>query len=566
MVEGKRAITVAAALAVLPILGGLSSPAWADFGDCAAPGYLAPVEDRAPAGGIDCDEDERFTITTPEGPREVRIVVDATTPPTNRVALVGQLRRGIEASAAALMAIGEGAPDDVTVWAADLSGVRGAFEDNAQAVRSPDGCQIAFYAQTPGPGGPPFTIAHEFFHCVQFAAHGENVYRDASAWWVEGTAEWFANVAIPGSSASAGYVAAFDAVSPDTALTAMETESVVFFFWLSEEFGLSMPFGLMRAMPTTGGESAQRAALASFLAPDDFQRFAEAYMDRDIHLPGGGPAGVNPFPGNTYVWRQSREHEMESDSFVLHRANLEFQCGNWEITRHEEQGTWHVSRDEGPWEEMPEEVSSDGETLIEYRLAAFSVKPDGLRLRLEAERDACHICPATVAPEDPAYCLVGTWTLASGGMGAQIGEMLRGTGLYETMNYPDLDATTVFGADGTFSQSAGAAGGESAFDLSVRSPDGEVHQGFGTLGMERSGWWEVDGETLHLCFAENRVRINETIVPPDGPAQTIDAEGGPDPGGLTSHRQFTCDGGTLTMVESLPMAPTIEWIYTRGGG
>ena len=41
-----------------------------------------------------------------------------------------------------------------------------------------------------------FTLAHELFHCVQHATWPTGITREGS-WWLEGSAEYFANVAFP---------------------------------------------------------------------------------------------------------------------------------------------------------------------------------------------------------------------------------------------------------------------------------------------------------------------------------------------------------------------------------
>lgn len=541
-------------LALLPAAGH------AQFADCGAPGYLGGVDGRMAGAALACDEAVRFTIATPGGPREVRIVYDTGDPSPDLPARIAQIRRGVEGAAAALMAIGEGAPGNITLWAAGLTApedATGTTDAATRPVGRMDGeCAVAIY---PG-GNTPFVTAHEVFHCVQYATYGAKTNRRAATWWAEGTAEWFANLAFPGTDGSDADVAVFDAVSPDTALTAMAQESVVFFFWLDQAFGPSMAMALMAAMPDGGSEAAQQDALAGLLAPDDLLRFAQAYLDRDIRQPGGRASPSSPFPGDIYVWSDSRSHAIRADRFVLARAQAEFACGRWSIERSGEHGTWQVSLDEGPWEDMPERVSVESPGPARYRLAAFATDAEGFAVTLDATRDACVACAAVVAESEAARCLVGTWHLQAGGYGAQIGEALRASGLYDAVTYPDLEAVLVVAADGRYSFPATPE--ETV--LSTRSPSGRLHIATGTLAHEASGTWSVDGDTLTLCEAVTRVAIDLTLIAPDHPPERFGTSGGPeDMPPLRRERTFTCTETALTLVEDIPFSPTVTWDYRR---
>ncbi|MCB9947080.1 MAG: hypothetical protein H6842_04535 [Rhodospirillaceae bacterium] len=548
------AILPAVLLAILPVT------ARAQFADCGAAGYLGGVDDRMAGTTLSCDEAVRFTITTPRGPREVRIITDADDSSADLSGRVAGIRTGIERAAAALMSIGEGAPGNITVWAADLTApedAAGITDGVTHPVGRSDGeCAIAVY---PG-ADTPFAIAHEFFHCVQYATYGTRTDRSASAWWAEGSAEWFANLALPGTANSDADAGTFDAVSPDTALTAMDQEAVVFFFWLDQRFGPSMVMALMAAMPDSNSEAAQQDALAGLLAEDDFRHFAEDYLDRTIRQPGGRAIASTPFPGDIYAWSESRTHEIRADRFVLARAQAEFACGRWSIERSGEHGTWRVSRDEAPWEEMPDRLTVEDGAPARYRIAAFGTGADGFAVSIEATRDACVACAAVVAESESARCLIGTWHLEAGGYGAQIGEALRSTGLYDTVTYPDLEAVLVIGADGTYS----FPGTPEETVLSTRAPSGDLHIGYGTLAHETSGTWSVDGDTLTLCESYAHVEIDLTLTSPDTPLERFRTAGGPeDMPPLRRERTFTCSDAALSLVEDIPFSPTVTWDYSR---
>src|SRR5690606_38060170 len=232
----------------------------------------------------------------------------------------------------------------ITIWISHLLPEPAADDEeldevDGQIVGADDGCRMALYPASTGRRGLAITAAHEFFHCVQASEFPDTYDRASSSWWVEGTAEWFANLVFPGTGTSDGFVSEFDSVSHDTALTAMEYESVVFFFWLGERQGSGAIGRLMRAVQQPG-EPAQQDALAAFLPAEEWQDFAEAYLSRRIRQPGGRAIASSPFPGDIYVWGEgSHSHEISARRFILARAQLEFGCGVWSVGEQSVAGT-----------------------------------------------------------------------------------------------------------------------------------------------------------------------------------------------------------------------------------
>jgi len=529
-------------------------PVHAQFADCAAPGYLSGVDDRMASTGLACDEAVRFTIETPGGTRQVRIVYSTADLAPGLLRGVGDIRDGVERAAAALRSIGQGTTADITIWASDLAAPEDELGRTDAVARPIDAagseCVIAMYRGS----DTPFVIAHEFFHCVQYATVGEKTHRASSSWWAEGSAEWFANFTVPGRAHSDGDVGAFDSVSPNTPLTSMAQEAVVFFFWLSKTFGPSMVMAVMEAMPDAG-EAAQQDALAGLLSDQDLREFAEDYLDRLIAQPDGRIIPSNPMEGDIYVWDDSTEHDLEADRFVLGRFQLEFACGDWSIERREEEGVWRVSLDEDPWEDLPERLSISGPDPDTYRVAAFGTDPQGFRVTIEATRNPCLQCETTPVDDEALSCLVGRWQLASGGYGEQIERALRASGQFESIEYPNLESELVISRDGTFE----FPGPPEGYNAEVRTPGGDLVVGFGTLAMASNGQWSVDGDTLHMCQNPHRAEIDLTIVNPDGDSGRLRTGGGP-PGAVQRSRDFTCGGGGLTLIED---GGFVTWHYTR---
>ena len=224
----------------------IAMPAPAAAQGCSIPDYAAEA-DRRFAGAGECDEIERFTIDTPSGSRQVRIIGDSTMPDgfTEPYPLV---REGIERAAAALRDIGAGRVDNLIVLVSGLLPDPDAPDGPTWVhgvAHAPyaDECLIIVYPGNTGSRALGFSVAHEVFHCVQYAVAPDQM--DAfltgqpGQWWVEGTAEWFANLAYRGATESDGRVHRFDEVSPEKALNRLSDRegAVVFFFWYGAKHG-----------------------------------------------------------------------------------------------------------------------------------------------------------------------------------------------------------------------------------------------------------------------------------------------------------------------------------------
>ncbi len=552
----RKAIIAAASTLALSIvvLLGLTSPSAAQFSDCAAAGYLGGVDNRMDGVALDCVEEERFTIGMPAGDRDVRIIRSADDRSAGLAAMAADIRSGIEAAAASLMTIGQGDTAAITVWISALASSGDAEAATLPLGRSDSECVMAMYE---GADDAAYTTAHEFFHCVQFATVGDAAFTSASTWWVEGSAEWFANFVYAGRGASDGDVGVFDAISFETPLTSMAQESVVFFFWLAENYGPSMVMDLIGAMPASGGEAGQQDALAGVLSADAFQQFGQDYLDQRITQPGGRSIPSNPFPGDIYVWDESTEHTLQAARFVLARFQLELACGIWTIEHSDEKGTWKVSRDDGDWQQMPETVSGSGSDPVRYRVAAFGVEGEGFQATINASRSACSRCEAPPVDDTVAACLIGRWQLVSGGYGEQIQHMLEAAGVFEHIDYPDLDAVLVINADGTFEY----PGPPEDYNAVVETDRG-AFTAAGTLAMASQGFWTVDGDQFQECGPAPRAHINLDLLGPAGENSRIDTEGGPETV-IQRSRTFVCSGDALTFTEAIPFTPRVDWQYQR---
>lgn len=160
---------------------------------------------------------------------------------------------------------------------------------DAAAARGDAECPISIYKRdTDGMSEREFVfiIAHELFHCIQYKTWGA-MPRDR--WLVEGSAEYFANLAMPYVHASDGYVSEFDDRIAGLALYDMSYPAVVFFSWLGQE---------RRAAGVGDFLAAYRGAMAANVTPDMWGEFAKAYYGRTIRLPGGRELPSTPRLGD----------------------------------------------------------------------------------------------------------------------------------------------------------------------------------------------------------------------------------------------------------------------------
>ena len=453
------------------------------------------------------------------------------------------------------MTIGQGDTADITVWASAL-----ANPAETGGATLPLGGELTANASSRCMKAPMTSpIRQHMSSSIAFSSRPSARRRTTlpPQWWVEGSAEWFASFVFPGRSQSDADVAYFDEISPERPLTSMAQESVVFFFWLAGNYGPSMVMDLISAMPASGGETGQQDALSGILSADAFQQFAQDYLDQRITQPGGRSIPSNPFPGDIYVWSESAEHTLQAPRFVLARFQLEFTCGIWTIERSDEKGTWKVNRDDAGWEEMPASVSGSGGDPIRYRVAAFGSEGDGFQATINATRNACSQCDAPPVDDAVAACLVGHWQLVSGGYGEQIQHMLQAGGMFEDIQYPDLDAVLVINADGTFEY----PGPPEDYNATVGTDQGPF-MGMGTLAMASHGYWTVDGDQFQECGPAPQAHINLRLIDPNGTESRIDTEGGPDTV-IQRSRTFVCTGDALTFTEAIPFTPRVDWQYQR---
>src|SRR5690606_32516198 len=224
-----------------------ASSAWAAFGDCNDASYQGRFDDRLAGTGFTCEERLRVAVTTEAGTRHIRLLHDLHAGWAVSPDALQDYERGIRGAVAALAQIGPFRMDDVTVLLMDGFPPRESddsegFSDIAGSTGHSDGeCLIALHllAGRAAIAEAAYVVAHEIFHCVQFAtlsaaqmSSGATGTGSGGDWWLEGSAEWFAGLAVSDREVLSGRVARFDRLSADTTLYEMAYPAAVFFLWL----------------------------------------------------------------------------------------------------------------------------------------------------------------------------------------------------------------------------------------------------------------------------------------------------------------------------------------------
>ena len=144
------------------------------------------------------------------------------------------------------------------------------------------------------------TIAHEMFHCYQYKNLRPQIMNppfNATAWWAEGSAEFFGATVYPDNNDEFIFNDAFQDGVIDHSLFEMDYPDYLFFQYLAREggFGLYGVIDILRRMPDSGGFDEQREALAGVSGINDiFHNFARAFMDRRLTDWGGGTLNIEP--------------------------------------------------------------------------------------------------------------------------------------------------------------------------------------------------------------------------------------------------------------------------------
>jgi len=257
------------------------------------------------------------------------------------------------------------------------------------------------------------TIAHELFHCVQYETWPAKMSVGPSArWWAEGSAEWFEDYALPGDAENSDLLVSLRLFRERAGIHSIlegTNSNAVLFSWLGASRVASFISGLAE-----GGES-QLTGAGRAMSVDEWQRFAQDYIDERVRTPSGitlaGAEFVPPLallhtttgrPGEDPVYEAPRA----APPLTLMSGRIEFVPGEYAPTGQFGTRRTVFSERPGGWGMLPSPLRVDCAGMKKIRIAGLSLTE--ARLRVDPGT-------RTASPRE-CGCPVGNWTIPEEGL------------------------------------------------------------------------------------------------------------------------------------------------------
>lgn len=485
------------------IVSGSFSPAFA-FGSCTSPHYLGVFDGRlndgGPVGEPRCVELARFEIPHSGRLTKMRVLGVVGDRRDNDLRWISHVEALANRLAGPMEAMG---PLDLPEVSVLLTALTDEFDDEGEIVRahaaawSPheNECFITFYklGEEISVDEFVFTYAHELFHCMQQKTWRLGTLGDHQFWWMEGSAEYFANLVQQGTAYSDPFYAEFNEKSLTTSLMAMNYENVVFFTWLGQERGPAGVRSLIEALSRGGDASAHFATMRSAVPIEAWKDFGESYMDGDLRQPGGRAL---PRPNNAreiIEIANARRVPFATEPYVVARYGLSFAEGKTYKLAVEGPDSVRIRMAERAnlWSDPPARVLACDEDKA-YRALVLTVDDPAA---------------ATLVVDDPeelderACCLIGEWQPTAESLDGFArsareigGPAIAGAGASQTCSYTNGDWTLWFNPDGkggvrwnNYTNRCVTTGrGGSIIQTSTTSGD---HEFDWTIRDRGAGWW-----------------------------------------------------------------------------
>lgn len=513
------------------------------FGDCRSAAYLAMFNETGPIA--DCAPIALNPLVLNGRSSAVRAFRVATATHGDDTAWIVQLNTVLDRISFAATALGPGLRvDKVSILLADH---RNAAGDEAVAFPAgtlpPGECPVVLL-KTAAPHSDEeaaYILAHEIFHCIQYATWPAAMAPQSALWWSEGSAEYFAGLVVPEADPQAALFAHYAQKSVERTITdpALAYENVVVFNWLHQQGGGDAVTAFLNAMPAADDAL---PALRRQLPLADWARFVETYTADQVTDPAGRaiPPGRPPF--EIVIDRDTDTLHPRSDAYQTFRAALRVtRPGIYELSAPADPALRLGLRiGTGAWQPLPATVSGCRNAAPAVLYAATVSGPMTIALTYRRIGD-CAPCDAVRTGDS---CLVGTWTMTGGGPL----EWLRANGMPADVR-ADISGMSI---------RLGRGGDYLAAPLAVilqAQGDGATVTGTAqTVGI--SGHWGAEDGVLHLCPLSGEIS-HETRMP-EGPVM----QGLQGPGGATQ-TAYRCAGDTLTTITEIPGLPPMETVYGR---
>ena len=345
-------------------------------------------------------------------------------------------------------------------------------------------------------------IAHEIFHCVAGWNYPKQAALPASHWWVEGTAVFFATLAFNGADDMQTQSATFVAAITEKPLTQLPYVSAYFFAWLWGEKRDDVP-KLLAAMPTSGGEAEQQAAVNAVLR-DRLSEFARDAVDGQIKDVEGNPLPAIPVTKGEAI-TATRTFAVSEKPFVVVAKKLDFKDGLYGVSADKQHDLYHldIAADDSKWLSGFFWTEGGCGRTRTYYLVGMRGDAGAQDVNLTAERTSGECVQCMTIPEKD-QCLVGQWRLDNTSLVRAISGNLG-----ESVDYLTVSG---FGgmnvrADGTHSFAFNDYTIEGQPENSRRSAKFYLR----LSGIIDSSWGATNGQ-MRLCYDDSDATLQMTAA------------------------------------------------------
>ncbi len=554
-----------AAWALGAALAGSAGTARAEggFEDCQGQSFFHAISDGLPMPGFDCEELDRRSFTANGQAFEVRVLKDKKTDLQQVQQYAGEILNAAEQSYAVYGGLDASLKfrnvsivimDPNLPWPTKALGI---------AVKSAQGeCAVRMFSVAtdnfPYGGAPLFqqTVAHELFHCVQYATYPKETDLESSVWWLEATAELASHLVYPLPQRMQAIAWGFEKLTKTRPLTQLTYEAVVFMDWL---YGRdpSKLFELMAAMPDEDdGEEAQQRAFLGFIGEEDLQQFARDWVDGKIPMPSGGMLAAPKPPPTSLQVEDDTEMTlngpvlaMQLDAVSIRKGEympLEFDGGAISV--------YQRKRDEQAWDRLPEQIGPDDcKGSDERLLVRMPTEESNAKLRVQFKKTKP--CEECVNSDVRDKCLVGKWQMDA----ATLLTFLRNKDDSDSeFQWVDGTLVLVYEANGDthlVAEGLEISGSQKADPYPESSVKVEMN------GVD-AGTWSAESGQITYCPKESSIDYKTTIEVPGVTRSERTIEGVMQ----TSIFSYQCSGETLDMTYAGPLelgADAPRWHFTR---